>query len=145
MIPSKSITLLLVLLTVLLLVGNGISWWRRRRRRRCYRNCSVSGWSSWSSCSRSCGNSGTKTRTRYITVGAQCGGTCPYSLRQTIACNRRCCRVDCSYSWGGWTVCVGCGNNGRQSRSMIIRRHPVCGGTACPSTRIQTRRCTASR
>lgn len=72
-------------------------FWRRRRRRRssppCSAvNCLVDSWTSWSSCSHQCGTSGTRERTRQQTRVASCGGTCPYELRQTEACNRDSCQ-----------------------------------------------------
>ena len=113
--------------------------WRRRRRRRCSpRNCSVSGWSQWSSCSRSCGG-GTQARTRYKTASEQCGGTCPYSMRESRSCNTQCCRVNCQWQWGPWSSCSGCGMS-TQTRRVRVTRPPSCGGTACP-TSPQTRRC----
>jgi len=73
------------------------SAWRRRRRRRspppCSAvNCQVGSWTSWSSCSHQCGTSGTQSRTRQQVQAASCGGTCPYNLRETRACNRDSCR-----------------------------------------------------
>ena len=65
--------------------------WRRRRRRRCPRtNCAVSSWTSWSTCTRSCGG-GTQYRTRRVTRAASCGGSCPYGLRETQNCKIRNC------------------------------------------------------
>ncbi len=64
--------------------------WRRRRRRRCFVNCAVGYWSSWSSCNQPCGTRGTQTRTRGITRPARCGGSCRYTFRQTRSCNTRC-------------------------------------------------------
>ena len=66
--------------------------WRRRRRRRCpVRNCAVSSWTSWSTCTQACGNGGSQHRTRRVTQGPSCGGSCPYGLKQTRACNRHNC------------------------------------------------------
>ncbi|CAH1248695.1 CSMD3 [Branchiostoma lanceolatum] len=67
----------LVLLVILVLLVPGPLGWRRRRRRRCWRNCSWSGWSYHSDdCSGDCGGDGRTTYTRYVTVFAQCGGSC---------------------------------------------------------------------
>eukprot|EP00794_Sanderia_malayensis_P003134 gene3134-3602_t len=79
-----------------------------------------------------------------IVFGASCGGGCPYHLTERVACNRKCCPLNCLSYWGSWTTCVGCGNRGTQSRTLIITRVNSCGGAACPSTRSQSRRCTAS-
>ena len=84
---------LITIFLLLLIVGTSISWRRRRRRRRCAPvNCRVGSWTSWSFCSHQCGTSGTQTRTRRQTQAAYCGGSCPYSLRETRACNRYNCR-----------------------------------------------------
>ncbi|XP_077997650.1 uncharacterized protein LOC144450798 isoform X2 [Glandiceps talaboti] len=77
---------LLVLTFVLCLLSD--SHTLRRRRRSCSpRNCAVSGWSGWSACTAPCGNAGTQTRTRYVTSGASCGGSCPYGLSESQSCN----------------------------------------------------------
>jgi len=87
-----------VFLTIFLLyLLTEASAWRRRRRRRapppCSAvNCQVGSWTSWSSCSHQCGTSGEQTRTRRQVKAASCGGTCPYNLRETQACNRDNCR-----------------------------------------------------
>ena len=100
-------------------------------------DCTVSSWSSWSSCSRTCG-SGVKTRTRTKTRSASCGGTCPYDFTDTKRCNSNCCPVNCVYSWGSWGSCSGCGMS-THSRSPTIYRYSRCNGNSCPSR--QTRSC----
>ena len=73
--------------------------WRRRNRRRCHAvSCAVSGWSNWSQCSHRCG--GTQTRTRAVTLGAACGGSCPYALSDTRPCNRDRCSNGGTPLWG---------------------------------------------
>jgi len=132
------------LLFLLLLVGVDSWWRRRRRRRRCYRNCSLSSWSSWGSCSATCGWRGTQTRSRYKYYSEQCGGTCPSTV-QSRSCNRRCCPVSCSYYYTSWSSCSGCGTNGRQYRRLIIRRNSYCGGTSCPRAGTYFRTCNTGR
>lgn len=86
---------LITICIILLLVGTSMSWRRRRRRRRrrcSARNCQVDSWTSWSSCSYRCGTSGTQSRTRRQVQAASCGGSCPYRMRETRACNRNNCR-----------------------------------------------------
>ncbi|XP_065064748.1 uncharacterized protein LOC135690976 [Rhopilema esculentum] len=141
--------LAIAILIILLFLQNfdhSEGWRRRRRRRRCSpSNCAVSGWSIWSGCSHSCGSHGTRYRTRSVTRGASCGGSCPYGLRETVSCNRVCCPVNCVHSWGVWGACQGCGNNGQQTRSLVITQNSSCGGTGCPTTRSQTRSCLPPR
>ena len=87
----------LIAISLLLLMAekNSIFWRRRRRRgRQCGLavNCRVGSWTGWGSCSHQCGTSGTQTRTRQQTQAAYCGGSCPYSLSETRACNRGNCQ-----------------------------------------------------
>ncbi|KAK3711290.1 hypothetical protein QZH41_015008 [Actinostola sp. cb2023] len=70
--------------------------YRGRRYRRSYcrpyqrRDCLVTMWSEWCSCSHGCGNSGVRSRTRQIISPAKCGGrSCPL-LKEEQACNRKC-------------------------------------------------------
>lgn len=131
---------LILALGILAVVLTPSDAWRRRRRRR--RRCSVvhcrvSSWSSWSSCTRSCGG-GSSTRTRRKTTTQSCGGGCPYHFRETKRCNTQCCPVDCVYTWNAWSRCAGCGTS-TQSRTPNIRRQSSCNGRACPAK--QTRSC----
>ncbi len=136
-------------LTLLLLLGvfvnEGESWWTsRRRRRRCTAsNCHVSGWSSWGSCSQNCGTSGVQGRSRRVTKVASCGGGC-YHLSESRACNRKCCPVNCAWSWNNWGACQGCGTSTR-TRTAAITKNPSCGGSACPGIRSQTQSCNTGR
>ena len=105
-------------------------------------DCTVSSWSSWSSCSRTCG-SGVKTRTRTKTTDESCGGSCHYHyFQETKTCNSNCCPVDCLYSWGSWSSCLGCGMSSH-SRSPTIYRYSRCNGNSCPSK--QTRSCNTNK
>ena len=93
-------TIFFALLVLLLFSETSSLFWRRRRRRRSSpppppvdpcagsRDCSVSSWSGWSSCSWPCGLSGVRRRSRYVTSSAINCGTCPYSFSQTESCNR---------------------------------------------------------
>lgn len=136
---AMKVTILLPILLVFNLFLQSQSWlFIKRRRRSCSpSNCRVSSWSSWSTCSRSCG-SGTQGRARVKTVGESCGGSCSYKLQETRVCNTNCCPVNCVYSWGSWSACKGCGKS-TQSRSPSIRVRPSCGGRSCPGK--QTRSC----
>ena len=108
-----------------MLVGDSdaLWWWGGRRCSR--RDCSVSGWSSWSECTNGCA-----TRSRHVFVFPSCGGTeCGPTTSSTTCCNR----VDCVMSsWGRWSACV----RGRATRTRTIVRRESCGGYRCLSTRL---------
>ena len=116
--------------------------WLFSRRRSCSKvNCRVSGWSTWSACSHSCGLFGQRDRRRSKLTSESCGGSCPYSqYYQKESCNNKCCPVDCVYSWGPWTSCSGCGSNGQQQSSRIITKDKKCGGK-CDVPVVRTRAC----
>jgi len=66
--------------------------YRDRRYRRSYcrpyqrRDCLVTMWSEWCSCSHGCGNSGVRSRTRQIISPAKCGGrSCPLLKEEQTA------------------------------------------------------------
>ena len=119
--------------------------WRRRRRRRCpVRDCEVSYWSSWSSCSAySCGQRGYESRSRTIRTYSSCGGAaCPSSLYQTRQCYSST-PEDCHLSsWSEWSTCTAtsCHVSGTQSSSRHRITTEQCGGT-CTSTFRKTRTC----
>ena len=116
---------------------------RRRRRRSCSaRDCEVSIWYSWSSCSaKQCEQQGSQRRTRSRVSGPSCGGSeCP-TLEETRQCyGTR--SVNCQLSpWSTWSACsTSCGISGIQTRTrhkIIIER---CGGS-CSSTLPETKGC----
>ncbi|XP_046839034.1 LOW QUALITY PROTEIN: spondin-1-like, partial [Xenia sp. Carnegie-2017] len=133
-----------VLVCVLLLIifNHLCHGWRRRRRRRgdVPRNCAFSSWSSYSSCTATCGSSGTKYRTRYITRYASCGGSCNYQTYQSVSCPGTCCPAHCSYSWTAWGSCSKTCQYGTRTRNIRVWRNPSCGGRACPSS-SQSQKC----
>lgn len=132
--------LFLVLALVSIMWTPSYAWRRRRRRRRARRcsvtHCRVNSWSSWSSCSRSCGG-GTSSRSRKKIITESCGGRCPYSLRSSKRCNTNCCPVNCVYTWSSWSSCVGCGTS-TQSRTPRITRYSSCNGRSCPAKQTQS-------
>lgn len=137
---SRCGTLILVLAVVAVILTPSNSWRRRRRRKfNCPpTNCKVGEWSVWAACSHSC-NGGTTNRTRKIIHRQSCGGYCPpQTLKESKNCNTQCCPVDCVYSWGAWSTCIGCGIS-TQSRTPKIEKQSGCNGKVCP--RKETKSC----
>ena len=99
----------------------------------CVVNC-VYTWSSWSSCTRSCG-SGTQSRSPIVSRSASCGGSCPSSTSRS--CNTSPCPINCVTSnWSSWSSCsysASCGVTGSKSRSRSIVTYPQYNGASCPS------------
>ncbi len=112
---------------VLMTATNSKHWVRRRRIRRrspppCRAvNCRVGSWTSWSSCSHQCGSSGTQVRTRQQLQAASCGGTCPYNLRETRACNRDNCQNGGTPHSSGCSCRAGYGGTCCEQGGSIIR------------------------
>ena len=106
------------------------------------RDCVVSPWSSWSSCSANrCGQQGSQKRTREQVTAPLCGGSeCP-NMEESLQCyGTR--SVNCQLSsWSEWSSCsTPCGLSSTQTST----RHRVvieqCGGN-CSSTFRKTRSC----
>ena len=57
-------------------------------------NCAYHEWGEWSECSRTCGNEGSKSRSRVVKWNAKNGGRecLPSGKTQTEPCNILCCR-----------------------------------------------------
>ena len=114
--------------------------------RHCYgntpRDCQVSAWSPWSSCSAAqCGQQGSQSKSRTQISSSACGGAqCP-NLHETRLCygNKL---VDCQLSsWSQWSACTTpCGVSGTQHSDRQRTVTEQCGGT-CTSTFRKTRAC----
>ncbi len=157
---NSFLVLLLVSIALFALVGLSESWLRGRRggrrggggrgrgRYRRYRrscsprqDCVLYDWTAFGICSKTCG-SGYLTQRKNIKTYPRCHGRrCPYfsspQRYRTVSCNTQCCPVNCLWKWNSWSPCQGCSVS-QQTRSMSITRNPSCGGTACPSRRIET-------
>jgi hypothetical protein len=91
----------------------------------------VQGWSSWSTCTKSC-NGGTKSRSRKMNQITKFGGACASEFESGVLCNTEACPVDCVYSYGAWSTCTkSCGKEGTQVRSRITTVWPNHGGKDC--------------
>ncbi|XP_078680022.1 coadhesin-like [Branchiostoma floridae x Branchiostoma belcheri] len=113
-------------------------------RRCCPRNCHWHDWSAWSSCTATCGSSGTRSRSRGRTP-ENCGGApCSGSSSQVEACNRVCCPRNCQWgSWGSWSSCSASCGSGTQRRSRSIAVSANCGGIPCNGSTSETKSCHA--
>lgn len=108
-------------------------------------DCVVSGWNKWSECTQTCGDHGTRTRSRTLFRDATCGGICPYNMEETEPCNRKCCPVDCTFtSWSKWEKChcteEGCDGSGERFKCSKMREkltNATCGGYCDEQTTIE--------
>ncbi|KAL8601315.1 hypothetical protein ACOMHN_054609 [Nucella lapillus] len=100
------------------------------------RECVYTEWTLWTECSHECGNNGTRNRTRSVLRDDGCRGTCKKAVKESEACNIRCCPQNCVYSsWNHWAYCI-CsedecekvGNRYVCLRSRQKVRQESCGG-----------------
>jgi hypothetical protein len=93
-------------------------------------DCEVTGWSEFTACTKQCGT-GTKMRSRSITVPAgKDGEPCP-SLKEKQFCNTVPCVEDCSVGdWDDWAPCDT--TTGKQKRTRPVLIQPQNGGALCP-------------
>ena len=112
---------------------------RRRRSPVCYRrDCTYYSWSSWGSCTASCGYYGVKKRSRSIRSYASCGGSCSYKTTDSTSCPNTCCPIACRYSWQSWSACDATCGYGKRTRRARIISSPRCGGNRCPGYVTET-------
>jgi hypothetical protein len=105
----------------------------------CAVNCVLNPWSSWSSCSATCGG-GTRSRSRTKSSAESCGGTCDV-LNESEPCSTGCCPSNCVWAaFGAWSGCsVTCGM-GTQTRSRTVQTAETCGGS-CPGGTSDSQTC----
>jgi hypothetical protein len=67
-------------------------------------DCSVSAWSTWSACTKSCGNGGWQTRHREVLINPSTyGKSCPRKLMRRRKCRQMPCPADTAYWYqGSW-------------------------------------------
>jgi hypothetical protein len=96
-------------------------------------DCVVSEWSTWSKCSKDCGQ-GSQMQTRVVLVSPTHGGKeCPISSQQQ-PCNTQACPVDCqlSASWSDWSSCSKPCGGGQQTQTRTVVKAAAHGGKECP-------------
>jgi hypothetical protein len=105
----------------------------------CPKDCEVSQWSSWSTCTQTCSVSvlthGYKLRSRTSTAATNGGKVCAANW-QMEHCNNFLCSFDCYFlDWGGWGPCSRtCTMPGEAAGQRIKIRSmvgPGMGGKAC--------------
>jgi len=107
----------------------------------CPIHCTTTAWSAFSSCSKTCGT-GTRTRTRKITVHPVWGGyQCP-RLFEAEQCNTNSCPIDCVVSaWSPYGACSKTCGTGAHTRTRIVTRVAQFGGKACPAALTSSKDC----
>ncbi|XP_052704188.1 uncharacterized protein LOC128180261 [Crassostrea angulata] len=111
-------------------------------------NCPINGgwgtWTSWNSCTLTCGG-GTQTRSRSCSNPApQYGGlSCTGSTTSTQNCNTQHCPIDGGFSnWGSWGTCtVTCGGGTQVRTRSCSNPAPQYGGATCVGTTSQNQAC----
>jgi hypothetical protein len=108
----------------------------------CPVDCKLSSFTSWTSCTRSCGT-GNQKRARTVSTSTAYGGKACEHMSEVRKCNTHACPVDCIVSrFGGWSVCTKSCGTGSHERSRTTQVPSLHGGRACPSLK-QTRQCNA--
>jgi Spondin-like TSP1 domain/Thrombospondin type 1 domain len=97
----------------------------------CPKECVLSEWSSWSSCSEPCGG-GSSNRTRTLVTPATNGGSCG-DLFEQKNCNEVPCSANCTVGqWSGWTTCSVSCDGGFRTRNRTVTVQKMGDGTKCP-------------
>jgi hypothetical protein len=92
----------------------------------CKTDCSVSKFSSWSTCAKTCGLTELTHRRRSVIVH---GSFCSHPLVETARCNTNPCPVDCrTTAWANWE---GCTEKCIRRRMRKVVRHPRHRGRSC--------------
>ncbi|XP_063443799.1 SCO-spondin-like isoform X2 [Mytilus trossulus] len=111
-------------------------------------NCPINGgytsWSSWDTCTVTCGG-GTQDRTRSCTNPApQYGGLqCSGAASSQQSCNTHHCPIDGVWtSWSGWGTCtVTCGGGSQDRTRSCTNPAPQYGGANCVGVTSETQGC----
>jgi hypothetical protein len=103
----------------------------------CPVHCTLSAYSGWSPCSRSCGV-GFSTRARSIINDAKFDGTACAALKETQTCNDMDCPspVDCQVSIFEMGACSSSCGAGTATHQRTVLRKAMYGGRACPALHV---------
>ena len=99
----------------------------------CPLDCIVSEWSSFSSCTRSCGPVGLQARRRTVVrQPLEGGGPCPV-LTEEAPCNTHIeCPIDCTlHSWSAWAPCTKTCGGGISTRQRAVATPNAGTGKPC--------------
>jgi hypothetical protein len=106
----------------------------------CPVDCTLSEWSKWGKCSKSCGT-GSMVRTKRVQVSAQYGGKSCGATKATKTCIARPCPVHCTVSsWSKWSKCSLSCAGGVSSCTRTVKQTNMFGGKNCPPLQ-QKRKC----
>jgi len=101
----------------------------------CPVDCTATRWGAVSSCTKSCGSTGIRTRTRSQITAAKNGGKPCGVLAQTYTCNRAACPVNCVLAkYSAWSVCTHKCGGGEQTSTRKVAVNTAFGGKACGRT-----------
>jgi len=101
---------------------------------KCPVNCSMSRFSSYSTCSKECGG-GVQSRSRYMVREPKNGGESCDVTTESRACNTGSCDRNCSlHRWTKYTPCTQACDGGRQQKFRHVRRKTRARGH-CPKQR----------
>ncbi|XP_031559995.1 hemicentin-1-like [Actinia tenebrosa] len=108
-----------------------------------------SAYSTWSTCSKTCGGSGTQERTRTCTNPAPAHGGKPCSGPSEITrkCNAKPCSVNGGWSaYSAWSSCSKKCGGGTQKRTRTCTKPPPShGGKPCSGLAEETRKCNVNK
>jgi hemicentin len=95
-------------------------------------SCAWGAWSSWGSCSATCGG-GSQGATRNVDQQATNGGQeCKGSKKRSQECGMKECPTDCSWSaWSSWSSCSATCGGGSQSATRNVDQQATNGGHQC--------------
>ena len=98
----------------------------------CPQDCTMHTWGTWPACTKTCGEHGSRSRSRTVKAEADGGGKVCGQTLQMQACNEQACPRDCHLTdWSDWGHCsVACGT-GTQSRRRIVVQIAGFGGKYC--------------